>query len=73
MKKLISLNDFTCYKERMNSKNLIKRLRDKIMKNIYENCRDTAKEHQAENNFMLGANIAGFKRVAEAMVIQGLV
>ena len=46
---------------------------DKIMKNIYENCRDTAKEHQAENNFMLGANIAGFKRVAEAMVIQGLV
>ena len=43
------------------------------MKNIYENCRDTAKEHQAENNFMLGANIAGFKRVAEAMVIQGLV
>ena len=36
MKKLISLNDFTCYKERMNSKNLIKRLRDKIMKNIIE-------------------------------------
>ena len=43
------------------------------MKNNYENCRDTAKEQQAENNFMRGANIAGFKRVAEAMVIQGLV
>lgn len=46
---------------------------DKIMKKIYENCRDTAKEHQAENNLMLGANIAGFTRVAEAMLIQGLV
>ena len=37
MNKLISLNNFTSYKERMNSKNLIKRLRDKIMKNIIEN------------------------------------
>jgi|UPI0001A35827 hypothetical protein len=44
MKKLISLNDFTCYKERMNSKNLIKRLRDKIMKNIIENLSHTFME-----------------------------
>ena len=44
MKKLISLNDFTCYKERMNSKNLIKRLRAKIMKNIIENLSHTFME-----------------------------
>ena len=37
MKNLISLNDFTCYKESMNSKNLIKRLRDEILKNIIKN------------------------------------
>ncbi len=37
MNKLISLNDFTRYKGRMNSKNLIKRLRDEILKNIIEN------------------------------------
>ncbi len=46
---------------------------DKIMKNIYENCRDTAFAHDQKDNFMLGANIAGFARVAEAMEIQGLV
>lgn len=48
------------------------RLND-IMKNIYETCRDTAKENGAENNYMLGANIAGFARVSEAMLSQGLV
>lgn len=44
-----------------------------IMKDIYETCRDTAKENGAENNYMLGANIAGFARVAKAMLAQGLV
>ena len=48
------------------------RLED-IMKNIYETCRDTAKEYDAENNYMLGANIAGFANVAQAMLQQGLV
>ena len=46
---------------------------DGIMKHIYQNCRDTAIEHGAKDNLMLGANIAGFARVAEAMLIQGLV
>lgn len=46
---------------------------DGIMKNIYEACRDTANEFGAENNFMLGANIAGFAKVAKAMISQGLV
>ncbi|MGY3765140.1 NADP-specific glutamate dehydrogenase [Vagococcus vulneris] len=46
---------------------------DKIMKNIYENCRDTAMEYAEPMNLMAGANIAGFERVAAAMLSQGLV
>lgn len=46
---------------------------DGIMKNIYETCRDTAEEYAEKNNFMMGANIAGFKKVAKAMLMQGLV
>ncbi len=44
-----------------------------IMKKIYESTRDAAQEYGSENNFMLGANIAGFDRVAKAMTEQGLV
>lgn len=46
---------------------------DDIMKNIYETCRDTAKQYDQEGNLMMGANIAGFARVAKAMLLQGLV
>ena len=35
---------------------------DQIMQNIYETCRDTANEYQARDNFVLGANIAGFEK-----------
>lgn len=44
-----------------------------IMKKIYESTRNAAREYGSENNFMLGANIAGFSNVAKAMVEQGLV
>ena len=43
------------------------------MKNIYDACRDTAEEFDQKNNFMLGANVAGFEKVAKAMSSQGLV
>lgn len=46
---------------------------DEIMKNIYDACRDTAEEFDQKNNFMLGANVAGFEKVAKAMSSQGLV
>jgi len=46
---------------------------DDIMKNIYESCRDTAEKFDQKNNFMLGANVAGFEKVAKAMFAQGLV
>src|SRR5690606_1084966 len=34
-----------------------------IMRNIYTSARDTASEFGAEGNLVLGANIAGFRRV----------
>ncbi|MGX7008959.1 glutamate dehydrogenase [Lactococcus chungangensis CAU 28 = DSM 22330] len=46
---------------------------DKIMKMIYENCRDTAQEFGLADNLLAGANIAGFRKVSEAMLAQGLV
>jgi glutamate dehydrogenase (NADP+) len=44
-----------------------------IMVNIHENCRATAAEYGAPGNYVLGANIAGFTKVADAMLDQGVV
>ena len=44
-----------------------------IMENIYAEIASAAKEYGQENNFVMGANIAGFKKVAEAMMAQGIV
>ena len=44
-----------------------------IMKNIFKACDDAAKEYGMEGNYMAGANIAGFLKVAEAMKSQGCV
>jgi glutamate dehydrogenase (NADP+) len=43
------------------------------MKDIHETCRRTAAEHGHEDDYVAGANIAGFLRVAEAMLAQGVV
>ena len=44
-----------------------------IMENIYKTVSATAKEYGMEDNFMAGANIAGFIKVADAMIDQGIV
>jgi glutamate dehydrogenase (NADP+) len=44
-----------------------------IMKNIYRNTSEAAKEFGCEGNFVAGANIAGFMKVADAMMAQGIV
>ncbi len=44
-----------------------------IMENIYRMCADTAKEFDLGDNYMAGANIAGFLKVARAMIEQGIV
>ncbi|MDD3178919.1 MAG: NADP-specific glutamate dehydrogenase [Opitutaceae bacterium] len=43
-----------------------------IMVNIHRNCHETAKEYGAAGNYVLGANIAGFTKVADAMIDQGV-
>lgn len=44
-----------------------------IMKNIFDTASATAAEFGQPTNLVLGANIAGFKKVADAMIEQGLV
>lgn len=44
-----------------------------IMADVYTGVRDTAAEFGASNNLVLGANIAGFRKVADAMIEQGVV
>ncbi|MFO7812919.1 MAG: NADP-specific glutamate dehydrogenase [Pelovirga sp.] len=44
-----------------------------IMQNIHNDCFETAEEYGAPGNYVLGANIAGFIKVARAMLAMGLV
>ena len=44
-----------------------------IMANIYKNISAAAEEYGCKDNFVMGANIAGFKKVADAMLAQGIV
>jgi len=44
-----------------------------IMKAIHTACRETAEAHGVPGNYVHGANIAGFTKVADAMLDQGLV
>jgi glutamate dehydrogenase (NADP+) len=44
-----------------------------IMKAIHKQCRETAEEYGSPGNYVNGANIAGFVKVADAMLDQGLV
>lgn len=44
-----------------------------IMADIHTRCSETAKEFDQPYNLVLGANVAGFRRVADAMLEQGVV
>ncbi len=44
-----------------------------IMKSIHDNAYDAAKRFGMEGNYVAGANIAGFLKVCDAMIAQGLV
>lgn len=44
-----------------------------IMTQIHENCRRAAEEYGHPGNLVVGANIAGFLKVADAMIAQGVV
>lgn len=44
-----------------------------IMRDIHERCAETADEYGAPGNYVLGANIAGFTKVADAMLAFGVI
>ena len=44
-----------------------------IMINIFHNLDDAAKKYGFEGNYVVGANIAGFEKVVDAMNAQGIV
>ena len=44
-----------------------------IMVNIHKNAFETAKKYNREGDYVFGANVAGFLKVAEAMIAQGVV
>jgi glutamate dehydrogenase (NADP+) len=43
-----------------------------IMEGIFHACDDASKKYGMEGNFVAGANIAGFEKVADAMIAQGI-
>ena len=46
---------------------------NRIMVNITHNIDDAAKRYGQEGNYVMGANIAGFEKVVDAMMAQGIV
>ena len=46
---------------------------DAIMVSIHEQAHSTAKEYGREGDYVFGANVAGFLKVAEAMMAQGVI
>lgn len=48
-----------------------KKLRD-IMRGIHDNCLKTASKYATEGDYVAGANIAGFIKVADAMIAEGI-
>ena len=44
-----------------------------IMENIHQTCMDAAADYNEPGNYLVGANIAGFSKVVNAMLDQGLV
>jgi glutamate dehydrogenase (NADP+) len=45
----------------------------RIMRRIHKACTESAKYYNKEGNYVVGANIAGFRKVADAMLDQGIV
>ena len=43
------------------------------MINIFNSCKNSAEEYNLQNNYVAGANIAAFTKLANAMIAQGIV
>ena len=45
----------------------------RIMTDIHTTCAETAERYGSPGDYVTGANIAGFERVADAMLAQGVI
>ena len=46
---------------------------EKIMVNIFNSCNLAAEKYGCKGNYVAGANIAAFEKLAKAMIAQGIV
>ena len=46
---------------------------DRIMVNIFASCKNAAQDYGYGTNYVAGANIAGFRKIAKAMRAQGII
>ncbi|MBO5657311.1 MAG: NADP-specific glutamate dehydrogenase [Agathobacter sp.] len=46
---------------------------NQIMRGIFHNCKNAAERYGCPGNYVAGANLAGFQKVADAMFAQGIV
>ena len=46
---------------------------DKIMTNIFKACKDNAEKYGCAGNYVAGANLAAFQKIADGMMAQGIV
>ena len=46
---------------------------EEIMRDIHANCLETAEEFDVPGDYVAGANLAGYIKVADAMVAQGVI
>ena len=44
-----------------------------IMSDIHRSCLEASEEYDVPGNYVMGANVAGFRKVATAMIDQGIV
>ena len=51
----------------------VDKMLDNIMVNIFNSCKNAAEEYNLGSNYVAGANIAAFTKLAKAMVAQGIV
>ena len=46
---------------------------ERIMINIFNSCKESAEKYGCTGNYVSGANLAAFNKLAEAMIAQGVV
>ena len=51
----------------------VDKLLENIMINIFNSCREASEKYNLGSNYVAGANIAAFSKLAKAMIAQGII